>query len=168
MIAEEDSFEPMTNSENISEYHEQIRGLLDRRLTLFKDCVKIVGTVLGNPIEATVLLAELQATPNKAWIRTKHYHWALALMLILSPILLLPFAVNPPNFILLIIGALMYLPAIWYFVQSQKRKECAFFLNRSGVVSLDLWRNGPDAERFAEFVAAIEKQIRDQSVQPER
>lgn len=149
----------MTSPEIIDQYHERIAGILDRRITLLKDSVKIVGTVRGTRGEGTVILAGLQSAPNKTWIRSKHYHWALALLFILTPFLFLPFVVSPPNFVLLIIGALLYVPAIVYFVKSLKHKEVASFMNRSGVVGFDFWRSGPDAERFPEFVAAITRQI---------
>ena len=151
----------------IAEYHECIRGVLDRRLTLFADSVKVTGTVRGVRGEGTVPLSCLQMSPHKSWLRSKHYHWASACLFILSPFLFLPFVVVPPNFVLLAIGVVLYLPAIWYFWAARQHKEVAIFLNRSGVVGLDLWCSGPDAARFSEFVTAISKQISEQSVEPE-
>jgi hypothetical protein len=46
--------------------------------------------------------------------------------------------------------------------------ERVLFLNRSGVLALDLWRAGPDRDRFPEFVAAIEKQISEQRAAADR
>lgn len=158
----------VADSEIISEYHEQIRGILDRRLTLFSDSVRVVGNVRGTRGEGTVMLSGLQPAPHKAWIRSKHFHWASATLFILTPFVLVPFVVYPPNFVVLTIGLMFYLPAIWYFVQSLQRKEVAIFMNRSGVVGLDFWCNGPDTERFPEFVGAVERQIREQSVHRER
>ena len=152
----------MTTTDIIDQYHEHIPGILDRRLTLLKDSVKIVGNVRGVRSENTIMLAGLQPVPNKIWIRTKHFHWASALLFILSPFLFLPFVVVPPNFVLLTIGVVFYLPAIWYYVQSRKHKEAVSFMNRSGVVGFDFWCSGPDAERFSQFVAAITKQISEQ------
>lgn len=157
----------MAHPEMIAEYHERIRGVLDRRLTLFADSVRVVGTVRGTRGEGTVPLSGLHASPHKSWLRSKHYHWAVASLCILSPFLFLPFVVMPPNFVLLSIGVVLYVPAIWYFLVARKRKEVAIFLNRSGVVGLDLWCSGPDALRFSEFVAAISKQISEQSGEPE-
>ena len=157
----------MTDSEIIREYHEQIRGILYRRLTLFRDSVRVVGTVRGTRGEGTVMLAGLQPAPHKAWIRSKHFHWASATLFILIPFILVPFVVSPPNMVLLTIGLMTYVPAIWYFIQSLQRKEVAIFMNRSGVVGLDFWCNGPDVERFPEFVDAIERQIREQSAHTE-
>lgn len=153
----------MSATDVVDEYHEQIRGILDRRLTLCRDSVKVAGVVRGVRFEGWVPLASLRAKPNRSWIRSKHYHWALAVLCILGPFILLPFAVSPPNYILLIFGLVLYVPASWYFACALERKEVALFLNDSGVVVLDLWRNGPDAARFPEFVAAIEKQISEQS-----
>ena len=50
-----------------------------------------------------------------------------------------------------------------YTVPGRSRKEMAIFMNRSGVVGLDCWCNGPDAERFPELVGAIERKTREQS-----
>lgn len=158
----------MSDSEIIDQYHERIPRILDRQLTLRRDSVKVVGTVRGIHGEGTVMLAGLLPEPNKTWIPTKHFHWASALLFILSPFLFLPFVVVPPNFVLLIIGVVLYLPAIWYFVQSRKHKEVAVFMNRSGVVGLDFWCSGPETERFPQFVAAITKQISEQCREPER
>jgi hypothetical protein len=152
----------MSNPEVIDQYHERIKGLIERRFSLLKDSVKIVGTVRGNPCEGVVMLSGLQAAPFKTWMRTKHFHWSLALLFILTPFLFLPFVVSPPNFYLLVVGMLLYLPAIWYFIRNRERKEIATFLNRSGAMGFDLWRCGPDAERFPEFVASISKQISEQ------
>jgi hypothetical protein len=158
----------MAESVIISEYHERIRGLLNRRLTLFRESVKVVGRVRGNPGEGTVWLADLQPTPHRMWVRSKHYHWSLAMILVLTPFLSVPFMVFPPNFLLLALVGVCYLLAILYFVNSIRRMERVLFLNRSGVLALDLWRAGPDRDRFPEFVAAIEKQISEQRAAADR
>lgn len=157
----------MSDPEIIDQYHERIRGVLDRQLTLYADSVKVVGTVRGNRGEGTVMLSGLQAIPCRTWLRSKDYHWAVAALLILTPFLWLPFIVSPPNLVVLALGIMFYVPAIWFFLHARKRKEVAQFLNRSGVLGLDLWRNGPDASRFPDFVAAISKQISEQSAEPE-
>jgi hypothetical protein len=156
----------MPDEQIIAEYHEHIRGLLDRRLSLYAHCVKVVGIVRGNRWEGEVALTSLQASPHRTWLRSKHFHWATACLFILTPFLFLPFVVWPPNLVLLSIGAFLYVPAIWYFKISRTRNEYALFLNHSGVVSLDFGCTGPDASRFPEFVAAISKQISEQSVEP--
>lgn len=108
----------MADSEIIIEYHQQIRGMLDRRLTLFRDSLRFVGTVRGTRGEGTVMLSGLQPAPHKAWMRSKHFHWASATLFVFTPFVLVPFVVYPPNFVLLTIGLMFYLPAIWYFVQN--------------------------------------------------
>jgi hypothetical protein len=157
----------MTEHPIIAEYNERIRGVLDRRLTLFADSVKVIGTVRGVRGEGLVPLAGLQKTPHKSWLRSKHYHWSLACLFILSPFVVLPFVVAPPNFVLLSIGVVLYLPALWYFRVARRHKEVAIFLNRSGVVGLDLWCSGPDAARFSDFVTAIQRQIGEHCVEQE-
>lgn len=156
----------MADPEIIAEYHEIVRGVLDRRFTLFTDSVRVVGKVRGIRGEGTVPLSGLQASPCKCWLRSEHYQWAVAFLCILTPFLFLPFVVMPPNFVLLSIGAVLYIPAIRYFLIMRQHKEVAMFLNRSGVVGLDLWCSGPDALRFSEFIALISKQISKQSVEP--
>ncbi len=157
----------MDEAITVSDYHEQIRGLVDRRLTLMTDRVHFTGTVRGARIEGAVLLSDLQPTPNRIWVRSKHYHWSLATLAILSPCAIPPFSVFPPNFVLLAVGVVFYIPAIWYFLNSKNRNEYALFHNRSGLLVLDVCRKGPDVARFNEFVAAIEKQISEKSVRPE-
>lgn len=149
----------MADPKIIAEYHEQIWGVLDRRLTLFADSVRVVGTVRGTRGEGIVPLSGLQSSPHKSWLRSKHYHWAAATLCILSPFIFLPFVVVPPNFVLLSIGAVLYVPAAWYFIVARRHIEVSIFLNRSGVVGLDLWCSGPDSHRFSEFVAAVSRQI---------
>lgn len=154
----------MENREVIDQYHERIRGLVDRRLVLLEKVVTISGTVRGTPVEGNVPLELLPHTPHRMWLRSKHFHWALAVLLILTPFLFLPFVVSPPNYTLLCIGGALYLPAVWYSVRSSRRREMALFLNRSGIVALDFWRCGPDADRFPEFVRNVELQIRKQVI----
>ena len=91
-----------------------------------------------------------------------HYRWSLTILLLLTPMLVLPFAVWPPNLILLGIAVICYVPAVRYFVTNSKHFEIAQFVSPSGVVVLDLWEIGPDAERFQDFVSRIEAQIREQ------
>jgi len=60
-----------------------------------------------------------------------------------------------------IIASLLSLISFAWGVYNLRRYRAFRFVNRSGLVVLDVIENGPDKDRCAEFVALIEQTIRD-------
>ena len=105
------------------------------------------------------MLADLAGSPNRVWLRSKHYHWASITVAILSVFIIVPFLSWPPEFWLLIPGIAVFLPGLIYLTRSLKKIEYLQYKNTVGVVILDFGRVGPDAGAFPEFTQALDQAI---------
>ena len=146
-------------------YRERIIGLSNRQFTLCPASVQITGTMVGMRIDVEIELKDLSPKSRRAWVRTMHFRWAsLALLLIGAPFIILLLAA-PPVITVYIVGGIGFSASLLYFLISLRRIEVRSFMNRSGIVAFDMWRNGPERDRFLEFVQAVENQI---GVQPNK
>ena len=154
-----------TKAEPIAKYRERIRCLIDRTFELYPDRVHVFGESRGAKFDALVLISDLAGSPNRVWLRTNHYHWALITVAILSVFVIVPFLTWPPFMLALIPGICVFLPALYYLKRSLKHIEYLQFKNSGSLVILDIGCVGPDAAKFRSFTQALEHQIEQASKQ---
>jgi hypothetical protein len=141
------------------EYHERIIGLIRRRFILTPTTMRITGKVRGNPFDAEIPLDNVVPKSNVIWMRTTYFRLASFMFVFL----LVPFLVflvrGAPDTKTLIVSCVGFGVATVCLLATLRRFELRQFANNSGLVVFDIWRSGPDSQRFHDFVNAIETRI---------
>jgi|GEM_PF-930801 hypothetical protein len=147
----------------IATYRESAPGLR-RDFKLYFDHITVYAKTLGgDEKEMHIPLDELSPRAGFVRFRVRRWFGGLFLSFVLALFIWLfvaefKLAWHSPR---VIIASLLSLISFAWGVYNLRRYRAFRFVNRSGLVVLDVIENGPDKDRCAEFVALIEQTIRD-------
>jgi hypothetical protein len=143
-----------------TERHPQVA----RTFKLFPDRVEIHAQWLVKSYDSTVPLASLKPAHREITVRNRHYKTAK--MVFGLGLVLIAMAVynhrpgQPLGSPLMFGGVVIMSAAIALMVRTYGKVVFARFNNQEDKPGLDIARIGPDKQRFDEFVAQVQKQIR--------
>ena len=149
----------------IATYRESSPGLR-RKLTLYFDHVTVYAKTLGgHERESHIPLDEI--SPNVGYARFRVRRWLQGMLLgsflgLFIWIFVGEFNLPWTSPRVLTTAVLCFMSFAWgaYYL---RRYRVFQFVNRSGIVVLDVIESGPEKDRCADFVALIEQTIRDTS-----
>jgi hypothetical protein len=143
-----------------TERHPQVT----RTFKLYPDRVEIHAQWLVKSYDSTVPLSSLKSAHREITVRNRHYKTAkmifgLGLVLIAMAV----YRHQPGQALgstLMFAGVVTMSAAIAIMIRTYGKVIFARFNNDQDKPGLDIARIGPDKERFEEFVAQVQKQIR--------
>lgn len=147
----------------IATYRETVPGLR-RDFKLYTDHITVyMRTLGGDEREVHIPLDEI--SPRAGFVRFRFRRWFAGLFLSFIWALFIWLFVaefelewKSPR---VVVVCLLCLTSFVWGVSNLRRYRAFRFINRSGIVVLDVIENGPDKHRCAEFVAIIEQTIRE-------
>jgi hypothetical protein len=144
-------------------YRESAPGLR-REFKLYLDHITVYAKTLGgDEKEMHIPLDELSPRPGFVRFRVRRWIGGLFLSFVFALIIWLfvaEFKLDWRSPRVIVASSLCVMSFLWG-VYNLRRYRAFRFVNRSGMVVLDVIENGPDKNRCAEFVALIEQTIRD-------
>lgn len=147
----------------IATYRDTVPGIR-RQLTLYSDHITVYSKALGGD-ENEVHLPLQDVSPDIGFIRFRVQRWFIgfAISFVLALFIWLfvgAFDLSWSSPRVLIAATLCCISFAWgvYYL---RRYRAFRFVNRSGVVVLDVIENGPDKDKCIDFVRRIEETIRE-------